>query len=237
MKLNKPFLFIIIVSLLFISCKRIAKQDNKKIHYTYYSNGKIETECEYTDSIKDGVYKKFYSNGKLSEIGHFLKGKRNGLFITYDSLGNRLKEQVFALSYIDNPYVFYTNDSFEIDKKESFINMEIQYNKNGLIDSLNSYFYKTYQNKDTTTIGDTIKCKIDLCARIFKSKKTKYEYYYNSLNDTDKIYRKRSIHHVDSFEYIPRKKGNGKIFGMISEKDVINKKNTIYFFNFKYYVK
>ena len=236
MKKNRILLFITIC-ILFVACKNIEQEKTKKKLYSYYSNGNIKTKYECSDSIKDGIYKKFYQNGKLWEKGYFLKGKENGLFVTYDSLGNKIKEQIFALAYKNDAYNFYTEDTFDIDKKESFINSEIKYNKNGSIDSLNSFFYKTYQNKSTIKLGDTLICIVDLAASMFKSKQSEYIFCYRSLDNKDTTYMTSSNRHYDMLKYVPKLRGHGKVYGMIVEKDSIKERLTTYFFNFKYYVK
>ena len=78
--------------------------------YTYFENGNIQAESEYSNGKLNGLYKEFYSNGKLKAKGHFQNGieidstsvyfetgKLNMVFV-YDEEGAQQKE----ISYYPN---------------------------------------------------------------------------------------------------------------------------------------
>ncbi|BDD12984.1 hypothetical protein FUAX_54160 (plasmid) [Fulvitalea axinellae] len=86
----KPQYFILIVLIVFFSCKK----NEKRIDVvSYHTNGKISTIIPYKiyedkDSLMDGVIRTFYKNGAKKDILPIHEGIRKGAYIGYHLNGN-----------------------------------------------------------------------------------------------------------------------------------------------------
>lgn len=58
---------------------------------SYYSNGNIESEITFKDSVRDGAAKFYYENGNIKEERTYINGKVDGLVQIYSDSG-KLKE-------------------------------------------------------------------------------------------------------------------------------------------------
>ncbi len=54
---------------------------------TYYPNGNLKSEYNFTDSLLNGVFRTFSENGKPTREGAYLDGVENGFFKYYDNYG------------------------------------------------------------------------------------------------------------------------------------------------------
>ena len=61
---------------------------NKNIKEEYYSDGKIKVRAKLKGSLEHGGYFRFYKNKNVKESGVKIKGKKNGLWKHYDSIGS-----------------------------------------------------------------------------------------------------------------------------------------------------
>ncbi|MGE0636436.1 MAG: toxin-antitoxin system YwqK family antitoxin [Bacteroidia bacterium] len=65
-----------------------AGKKNKLVkEITYYSNGNLKSEYNFTDSLLNGPFKTFSENGNPLKEGAYLNGMENGLFKYYDING------------------------------------------------------------------------------------------------------------------------------------------------------
>ena len=74
----------------FYKVTRSKKQKIKEINY--FLNGQVKTEISFTDTIKNGPYKKYYESGVLEEEGQYLNNELHGEGYRYFNNG-RLKSQ------------------------------------------------------------------------------------------------------------------------------------------------
>ncbi|MDG1724571.1 MAG: hypothetical protein P8I11_02640, partial [Bacteroidia bacterium] len=101
------------------------------VYQEYYSNGKLESECNFKNGKKDGLVKEWYSNGNQKFEGSFKKGEKEGLSKEWYSNGNQKFE-----------------GSFKNGKKDS---LHIYWNENGDWTSIKNYDVKgseTYLKKE-----------------------------------------------------------------------------------------
>jgi len=122
----------------------------------YYSNGNVQAKGSYvlgdgTDiseasglplNGRDGLWKIYHDNGKLSQESNFLKGKRNGSFKDYNTVGV-LKEEAF-----------YKNEVFDGERKLYYdsgkLEMAVLYNY-GLLNGLATTLYENGNTKELYT--------------------------------------------------------------------------------------
>lgn len=81
------FLFIIILS------ANIQSQDG--LVKTFYPDGKIESEINFRDSIREGEAKFYYENGNVREERNYVNGRVDGLVKLYSETG--LLKEVFVI--------------------------------------------------------------------------------------------------------------------------------------------
>ena len=79
-------LAIIIVIMFYVS---VFGQDG--VVKSYYSNGNIESEISFKDSVRDGEAKFYFENGTIKEERTYTNGKVEGLVQVYSESG-KLKE-------------------------------------------------------------------------------------------------------------------------------------------------
>jgi TonB family protein len=84
--MKKYLLFILIY------CVTLFAQDNP-VKKTYYSNGKVESEVAYKDTIREGEAKFYYEDGTLKEERLYVNGRVAGLVKVYYPNG-KLKELI-----------------------------------------------------------------------------------------------------------------------------------------------
>ena len=95
----KKLLSILSLAILIFSCsetkERISSLDVEKVNgrlyltegrslvtgtvTAYYSNGQLESEINYKDGKRDGLYKRWYQNGQLQAESNFKDGKEDGI--------------------------------------------------------------------------------------------------------------------------------------------------------------
>jgi len=62
---------------------------------TYFSNGRRETECQYTQTIKQGYSYSWHDNGFPKEFGWFKNDKKDSVWITWDAYGDKKSELMY----------------------------------------------------------------------------------------------------------------------------------------------
>lgn len=104
------FLFLISVSLLNAQEGLIKK---------YYSNGIIESEINYTNSLRDGVAKFYYPNGVLKEEINYVNGRIEGDVKRFHENG-KLKESFFIEEGRRSGAYNYINEDSTVTKTLTF---------------------------------------------------------------------------------------------------------------------
>lgn len=149
----------------------------------FYLNGNIEEEAGYVDKMLNGQVILYYENGKIKLRSCYNKGKEDGDYIVYDSLGNiyeiqryRNQELFFYKRYSrDNPIVgivpkiekVATDDSikyvvklpFEVKGLAKFKMLKIHRNKTEVISSeilLNNLSENVIRLEKNKTITDSL---------------------------------------------------------------------------------
>jgi hypothetical protein len=59
---------------------------------TWYSNGNLEVECNFKDSLLDGIFRSWYEDGTLEEESFYKNGELFGEFKKWDEKGNLFKQ-------------------------------------------------------------------------------------------------------------------------------------------------
>lgn len=80
----KKLIIIFIYSLSFVSAQ------NNPLK-TYYENGNLKSEINYSDSVREGEAKFYFENGNLKEKLNYVNGKVNGLVEIYDEDGDMIE--------------------------------------------------------------------------------------------------------------------------------------------------
>ncbi|HSZ24168.1 MAG TPA: tetratricopeptide repeat protein, partial [Cytophagaceae bacterium] len=78
--------------------KSIKPYSNKAFNgeYTsFYRNGKIDTKGKYVNGLKEGDHKEYYENGQLYIEGTYLKGKEIGKWSTFNRSGKLIEESIY----------------------------------------------------------------------------------------------------------------------------------------------
>jgi len=106
----------------------------------YRSNQLAETGT-FNYGLKHGIWKKWNENGKIKLIEEWKKGQRNGIYIGFDSIGNRLYKGYYKNNYKSGDWIDYK-------KKDT-----ISYNKGDIkVDDPNkkeSFFKRLFKKKDS----------------------------------------------------------------------------------------
>jgi antitoxin component YwqK of YwqJK toxin-antitoxin module len=92
--------YLILIVLMFCSTLSFSQTKNKVIKY--YPDGSIE-EIRYFDnrSRRVGEWIRYYDNGKINGIAYFEKGKKTGMWKTYDFDG----KLIYVTSFSNNKRV------------------------------------------------------------------------------------------------------------------------------------
>ena len=68
-------------------------------------DGVLKGEGTYNDAeyrIADGAFTFYWPNGKVESMGHYLNGKKDGVWKRYDKWGTELAEKVYDISHLVN---------------------------------------------------------------------------------------------------------------------------------------
>lgn len=118
-----------VISIFLISC------DEQSIEQTYYPNGVIKTETNYSIlGRKNGMSKKYYNNGKIEHIAYFRDDTLIGQYLQYDSLGNLFLKYNFK------------NGKQNGENLDFYPNGKVKYRINYKDDILNGKFYEYYED-------------------------------------------------------------------------------------------
>lgn len=100
--MNK-YLIVLLVSFLFLSCKKTEimyfengkisskcefrgkKRDGKSIWY--HENGKMQSEFNYKNGVLNGISRSFSIAGKLERVSHYVNGLQEGILLEYNESG------------------------------------------------------------------------------------------------------------------------------------------------------
>lgn len=118
-----------IIFLILISCQQKAEYIDKKnnVKVEYFKTGEIKTRVELDDNIEHGNYSRFYQNGDLAESGIKIRGKKNGLWKYYDTLG-LIKS---AVHYYEDSLVYNLDvEDFKFNPKKIDNDLTIEIPKN-----------------------------------------------------------------------------------------------------------
>jgi TonB family protein len=123
-------MFIWLVLIYFLSFNIVFAQGAIK---TFYDNGKLKSEINYSNNIRDGEAKFYYENGDIKREENYVNGKVEGLVKKYKA-GGKLQE-VFNIengrregptSIYDSSGIYLTDINFENGVRVKDISKEIQ---------------------------------------------------------------------------------------------------------------
>lgn len=124
--IKKYILFVVIITI--ISCKDESKQvklnhPNKSsdIKEEYYTNGNIKLRAELEEGVEHGAYFKFHKNQTVEESGVKIKGKKNGLWKYYDSLG-----KIKSAKHFYNDSLVYNLDTSDFEYRSKKVDDVLQ---------------------------------------------------------------------------------------------------------------
>ncbi|SNY99681.1 toxin-antitoxin system YwqK family antitoxin [Flagellimonas pacifica] len=124
--IKKYILLIVIITI--ISCKDESKQvklnnPNKSsdIKQEYYANGNVKLRAELKEGIEHGAYFKYFKNQTVEESGVKIKGKKNGLWKYYDSLG-----KIKSAKHFYNDSLVYNLDTSDFEYRSKIIDAVLQ---------------------------------------------------------------------------------------------------------------
>jgi antitoxin component YwqK of YwqJK toxin-antitoxin module len=117
----------------------------------FYNNGKVQMEGEYSSidpDIENGVFKWYSKKGELTMKGHFVNGKRDGVWETYyktdNYAGTKIKEiATFKDNILNGKYIKWKG-GIDFDNSNTFVSFSPQANhwkyegflKNGKLDGI-----------------------------------------------------------------------------------------------------
>ena len=87
------------------------------IRKTYYENGQLEVETNYKKNIKEGIYKLYYENGKLRQEGNYKNGKLDGILKMY--------YKKWGISYVVDTY----KNGQKINRKAYHVNGKLKFDQ------------------------------------------------------------------------------------------------------------
>ncbi|RDC63669.1 hypothetical protein AHMF7616_02277 [Adhaeribacter pallidiroseus] len=78
--------------------KEKATYENGKIVskvITYHENGKVQSETEYKNGLKNGAFKQFYTSGQPEITGNYRYNRQIGTWKYFDESGKIIKNTVY----------------------------------------------------------------------------------------------------------------------------------------------
>ena len=78
-------------------------------YHAFYLNRQLKETGEFKLGVKDGEWKSWYPDGKQKELVTWRQGRKNGIYILYNELGNKMAEGQFKNDLLDG--TFYTFDN------------------------------------------------------------------------------------------------------------------------------
>lgn len=121
---------------------------------TKYSNGKVESEINYTNNVRQGEAKFYYENGNLKEERYYVNGRVEGLVKKYRESG-KLKE---LINIEDGKREGPTSIFDDEGKYISDINFE---NGKQVVEEKNPYITQDHKSEVATLGNNKVKEKVD----------------------------------------------------------------------------
>jgi len=120
--------------LLLLLCVPLIGIGQTEYKKTYYENGKTETEGNYIDGRKEGLWKWYYESGELESTGIYKNGQSHGIFHGWYKNGQLRCEGYFKYDKLDNYFKYIQENgrlSFFRKYKDGKIISETRWDKNG----------------------------------------------------------------------------------------------------------
>jgi hypothetical protein len=161
-----------------INCVFINELSQTQECEEYYENGNVKLKAQYKNGILQGDYLEYHPNGKIRIKGEYLRGEKYNYFDYYDSLGNKIKEENYAVNLFT---------------EELQLNEYIYYDSKGNIIREKSHYFNIFLD-DTIKLGESFEAKIVLVAPFYKEKMHTYiNIYKKGLGD---LATKPAIKHI-----------------------------------------
>jgi len=140
---------LLLLMLLLLGCK------NKDREIEYFSNGKIKTEAEVRNGVRDGLLTEYYDNGTVKSRQFWEHGVMEGQFIDYFPSGKLKRKGLLQDGKMVEMTIYYETGSIQEEQHyDSLGNIyrAERYLENGIRDSIPyPFFYIPYS--DTLKVG------------------------------------------------------------------------------------
>ena len=83
---------IVLILLLVTACSGFIMDGLRK---EYYPNGKLQSEINYRQAIREGMCRLYYENGRLKEEGSYRNGQPEGTWKKYYESGTLKSEETY----------------------------------------------------------------------------------------------------------------------------------------------
>jgi hypothetical protein len=202
--------------------------DSSILMKEYYENGNLMSVSSTINERYEGLIMHYYQNGKVKSIGKFHKGKAIGSHSFYSELGNLNVKRNYVI--VDTV---------------SHLNEVVYYDEHGEVLNERSNYFTLHSLKDTIDLGEEYRIKIKLDAPYFREKMLVFVGDFDSLfNHQDSLPVRvfTGGNFTVEYKFIPEKKGNGVLRGIISdyavsEEDTSKMNERLFYFSKEYYVK
>lgn len=95
---------------------------------SYYNNGKLKSEINYSDNIREGIAKFYYPNGNIKEELNFIDGAVDGVVKEYYEHGQLKELYTIENGRREGPVSFYSEDGNYL-KSTNYVAGILQHNK------------------------------------------------------------------------------------------------------------
>ncbi len=92
-----------------------------KDYLKYFKNQQLAESGKFYYGRKDGLWKSWHPNGRLSEVFHYQKGKLQGKYIAYDSVGKILRTGKYRNGLKSSTWIDYRGVSDTVHYKNGII--------------------------------------------------------------------------------------------------------------------
>jgi antitoxin component YwqK of YwqJK toxin-antitoxin module len=124
----------------FNKCKKCKSEYTKHdgVYITCYKNGKVMDEVYFVDGKKHGTFKCYFSDGVLHTYTEYVKDKKHGKEIWFNSSGKIVDEKEFKNGLLDGEYKYYYLNG-NVKFIEGYRKNKLIYSKNFNEDGVESF--------------------------------------------------------------------------------------------------
>jgi antitoxin component YwqK of YwqJK toxin-antitoxin module len=90
---------------------------------SYATDGTILEQGDYLNNFREGVYTEFHVNGYVKTTCGYVRGKKQGQWVSMDDKGQLLERGTYHLDVLNGPYVIYNRS--RIKETRNYVNGEL----------------------------------------------------------------------------------------------------------------